>query len=80
MSSNSPSFIGEYFIDEKICDKLIDFFHSAPDQPDRKNPHWYTKTRGQIGIDEAKIRTEAKDSTDLTFSNKLNSWPPDRRG
>tara|TARA_B100000965_G_scaffold336273_1_gene302497 strand:+ start:2028 stop:2726 length:699 start_codon:yes stop_codon:yes gene_type:complete len=72
MSSTSPSFIGEYYIDEKFCDKLVDFFHTVPDQDDRNDPRWwYVKTAGQIGIDTANIRPEAKDSIDLTFGNRL---------
>lgn len=77
MSSTSPSFIGEYFIDEKICDKLIEFFHSTPDQPDRINPHWYIKAPGQIGVAETAVRPELKDSTDLTFNSAALMYSPD---
>ena len=73
MSSNSPSFIGEYFIDESVCDKLIDFFNKTPDQPDRFIPgtnhkHWYSKLPGKVGTYDARIEKVIKDSIDLTFT------------
>ena len=75
MSSTSPSFIGEYFIKESLCDKLIDFFHSTPEQhsqtiPDTNTQHWYTKMPGKVGTYDPRIDRTVKDSMDLTFSYK----------
>ena len=65
----------EYFIKESLCDKLIDFFHSTPEQhsqtiPDTNTQHWYTKMPGKVGTYDPRIDRTVKDSMDLTFSYK----------
>ena len=80
MSSTSPSFIGEYFIEESLCDKLIDFFHSTPEQhsqtvPNTNIQHYYTKMPGKVGAFDARVDRDVKDSIDLTFSYKTMFSP-----
>jgi len=76
MSSTSPSFIGEYFIDESVCDRLIDFFHKTPDQPNvfvpgTNHQHWYSKMPGKVGSYDSRIEKGIKDSIDLTFTTPI---------
>ena len=67
MSSEKPNFIEEYFIDEKVCDDLIDLFHKTPLA---KKGLYYTKKPGMVGS-EPRIETDIKDSLDLGFSPSL---------
>ncbi len=81
MSSTNPSFIGEYYIDEKFCDELVDFFNATPFQREKTDPkRYYTKVEGQIGTFDQRTDTTIKDSTDLTLNHNLffsNDLPPE---
>ena len=60
------NFIEEYSIDKDLCKRLIEFFKSVPI---RTNTPYYRKLQGQVGANQ--VIKSIKDSTDLTFSNKL---------
>ena len=53
------SFIGGWYIPEKICDDVIDFYKSNPD-------------RQNVGItqNESKVRKELLDDTRMSFSEE----------
>ena len=60
------NFIEEYSIDKDLCKRLIEFFKSVPMGT---NTPYYRKLKGQVGANQ--VIKSIKDSTDLTFSNKL---------
>jgi len=60
------NFIEEYNIDKDLCKRLIEFFKSVPMGT---NTPYYRKLKGQVGANQ--VIKSIKDSTDLTFSNKL---------
>ena len=60
------NFIEEYSIDKDLCKRLIEFFKSVPMGT---NTPYYRKLQGQVGSNQ--VIKSIKDSTDLTFSNKL---------
>ena len=60
------NFIEEYSIDKDLCKRLIEFFKSVPMGT---NTPYYRKLQGQVGANQ--VIKSIKDSTDLTFSNKL---------
>ena len=60
------NFIEEYSIDKDLCKRLIEFFKSVPMGA---NTPYYRKLKGQVGANQ--VIKSIKDSTDLTFSNKL---------
>ncbi len=52
-------FIGQYNIDEKVCDELIEFHKNSPD-----------KRPGTSGLNE--VQPDVKMSTDVTFAKEQN--------
>ena len=63
---SKSSFIGGWFIDEKICDNLIQYFKNNPN-----------KRKGQIfDNNKAVINKDVKDSTEVSFtpSTKIKEW------
>ena len=63
---SKSSFIGGWFIDEKICDNLIEYF--------KKNPN---KRKGQIfDNNKAVINKDVKDSTEVSFTpnTQIKEW------
>jgi hypothetical protein len=71
MSSNSPSFIGEYQISKSLCEEIIDFYHN---QPFYSPPgfDFYSKQTGKVGnsINNA-VKPEVKSSTDMGLGTNL---------
>ena len=71
MSSNSPSFIGEYQISKSLCEEIIDFYRNQPFYSP-PGSDFYSKQTGKVGnsINNA-VKPEVKSSTDMGLGTNL---------